>query len=71
MSCSQCAASCPAEQRENYARACWLATGEDRPVPECEWFKERYWRGGEYRTLRRKGVKQERQRGVRHGRSRV
>lgn len=69
VSCPQCVANCPDEERERFARKCWLAQGRGEPVPECEDFKEQSWRGGAPRHLWRKAQKQRPQRGVRHGRS--
>ncbi len=50
MMCDQCAAlpSCPADRLGAYGRACWLAFGAGVDAPDCEWFVERYWRGGEW-----------------------
>ncbi len=46
MICEQCAtlASCPSSQMGAYARQCWLAFGHGGAEPECEFFRERYWR---------------------------
>lgn len=62
MICEQCAdlPVCPEEVRGAYARACWLAMGEEKPEPDCERFKERdqYWRSrDEWRRGRVKKVR--------------
>lgn len=52
MICDRCGATCPQEQRNAFARACWLATHAGESLPDCEDFCERYWRG-EFRRARR------------------
>lgn len=66
MICEQCGANCPDEQRERFARACWLATKDGTALPDCESFVEQYWRGS---WPRRKSVKC--RQGVRYGQQRA
>lgn len=65
MMCDQCAleVSCPAERRGEYGRRCWVAFGLELESPDCLFYRERYWRGGE-KWLRGNRVNK---RGGRHG----